>query len=201
MNYAQHIENYRRQLLTNVSYQNTRWFVWGTPAKMAFRDKLLRYAKKAGIDHLNAEVDEVVIPGILGTRRRTQIGDENRVQSSRKADKIFRRGYMLDNELVSLKYKLMAYGAMPMEPIGAFSVPDFQEAILIRNRNRGELHILDNERTVKVIPWVSVEGVSEEAFYEAWGGIEIELVSFLGGDKRPIKAMFRKGRKLSTVAA
>jgi len=199
MSYAKNIEKYRRQLIANATYQNIRWFAWGTPTKMAFRDKLRRYAKKAGVDYLGMcdAVEEIVVPGGLGARRRAQAGEYRRIQPPRRTVNVFRKGYMLGSELTALKYKMMASGAMPVEPIDALSVPAFQEVIFICNRNRGELHILDHERTVKVIPWASVEDVSKEAFYEAWGGIEIEPVSFLGEDNRPLEPMFHKGRGLT----
>lgn len=198
MNYAQHIENYRRQLLTNVSYQNTRWFVWGTPAKMAFRDKLLRLAKRAGIDHLTAYDEntggETRLPGGMGARRAGQLREIGRTNVLMKPKKVFRTSYMLDSEMIAMANRIRAFRAIPVEPIEPLEVPNFQEAILIRNHNRGELHILNNEGTVKVIPWTTVADATEEELNKAWAPIVVEPVSLLGQPNFKMKPLFKPRR-------
>lgn len=198
MSYAKNIENYRRQLHANINYQNSRWFVWGTPAKMAFRDKLFRFAKRAGIDHLNAfdqnAGSEYLLPGGLGERRRILLDLDGRQGRLMKPAKVLRKGYMLDNELMSLSNRMRFLRTMPVEPIEPLEVPDFQEVIFIRNHKRGELHILDHKGTVKVIPWVSVPEATEEQLNEAWATIVIEPVSLLGGPTRKLKPLFRARR-------
>jgi len=198
MSYAENIENYRRQLLTNANYQNTRWFVLGTPAKMAFRDKLLRFAKRGGVDHLTVYDEttggECRLPGGMGVRRTALLREMGRTNVLMKPAKVFRKGYILDNELTSLSNRLRVLRAMPVEPIEALEVPNFQEAILIRNHNRGELHILNNEGTVKVIPWMSVADTPEEQFNQAWAPIVIEPVSMLGLPNLKMKPLFRPRR-------
>lgn len=198
MSYAKNIENYRRQLHANVNYQNSRWFVWGTPAKMAFRDKLLRFVKRAGVDHFNA-FDQVagsghLLPGGLGERRRILMDIEGRQNRLMKPAKVLRKGYMLDSELISLSNHMRLLRAMPVEPIGDLEVPDFQEVIFIRNHTRGELHILDHKGTVKVISWVSVPEATEEQLNEAWATIMIEPVSLLGEPTRKLNPLFRARR-------
>lgn len=198
MSYAKNIENYRRQLHANVNYQNSRWFVWGTPAKMAFRDKLLRFAKRAGFDHLNAFDQNAgsvyLLPGGLGERRRILMDIEGRQNRLMKPEKIFRKSYMLDDELISLSNRMRLLWAMPDEPIGDLEVPDFQEVIFIRNHKRGEMHILDHKGTVKVIPWVSMPEATEEQLNEAWANIMIEPVSLFGEPTRKLKPLFRARR-------
>jgi len=198
MSYAKNIELTRVQLHRSISRDHARYGVIHRPSKEAMAIKLIRYCTRvngnlifAGLRDFN-ETDLNI--GWAGKKRKQQMRERQSVFLGRKHPKVSRVGYSRDNQLLTLKKKMIMLKAMPVEPVSGLSVPSFQEAILIRNHNRGELHILDFERTVKVIPWVSDENATEEAFFEAWGTIEYEPIPFVGSGVRPLKPLFRTPR-------
>lgn len=198
MSYAKHIELTRVQLHRSVNRQNLRYGIAHRPSKEEMAIKLIRYCTRvngnlifAGLRDFS-ETDLNV--GWAGKKRKQQMRDTQSVTRGRKAPKVVRKSYSNPLYFRALVHRMLSEGIVPAEPLERVESSYVASVLFIRNHRKGELHVLNQTGTVKVIPWIKADNVTVDSFYEAWSGIQVDMFGRLSVPSFTFKPLFKKPR-------
>jgi hypothetical protein len=197
MTYGENVERYRLQAWRNMQRQSDNYPHRGTPARMNHLYKLMDYAKRAGINHLEAFDGKLIEAdlniGYAGKRLKDTWRDKGRIQQGKRIRKIHRSIGRDTVHYMSFGRRVLSNGLMPTIPIDEILLVDIDQIVFIRNHKVGEVRVRAADGTEHVYPWTMVEGKTEEEVAEAWQPLKI-MHTRMNGTEGRVKPLFELPR-------
>jgi len=194
-------ENVKRTLFQLSRCQQRQTLMYGgyrKPSYEALTAKLRRYADQSGVNVFLSAIDKVTEEdlkiGWAGKKRKEMMRKTGSTSIGRKAPKVSRRIVNHPAYLIGLHRRMNIEGIVPVVPFELIQVDHIESLVVIRNGKQGELHVRDRTGTVKVIPWVMREGLTDTVFYEAWNNLQCDTFGRFFTPSFIFRPLFRQPR-------
>lgn len=190
--YLDQVELYRVQLWRGILRQGDGYPNNLTRTKLAFQAKLMKYAKLAGKNYLDAFdyrrtlEDKDFLIGWAGKKLKDKMRKHNCIHLGKKEPKVRRKVYSNHMLYLALRDVIITKNMLPVEalPADGMLIEGLVSVTYCRNGKKGHLSLLDESGKSHVIHWQeSGKGTAQEIL-AAWNPLQI--VKSKGGTPQPL---------------
>ena len=181
MSYLDNVELYRRQLWRGILRQDIKYPTRLTPSKARMQAKLMKFAKRAGMNYLNLFhdweklTDKDFLIGWADKKLKAKMREKNRIHLGRKAPKVRRKVYKNSLLHLALRDIILSKRMMPVDEMIAeeLLIEELVQITYCRNGKKGHLSILDANDKYRTIQWQEVPTATEADVLLAWAPLQV----------------------------
>jgi hypothetical protein len=200
MNYQERVELYRRQLWRGTLRQGVGYPCNFKSSKAQLNDKLMRYARRAGMNYMGAFNSEILtdkdfLIGWAGKKLKAKMREKNRIHLGRKAPKISRRVYKNTLLYIGVQDMVLNRKLMPVTDLTAndFAIGELVQITMCRNGKQGIMKLLDADGVWRNVHWQEQPSVTEADVLLAWAPLTV-VRTWAGSSQIVPRPLFRGPR-------
>lgn len=181
MNYMDRVELTRRQLWRGVLRQELDYGFRQKKSKALFQAKLMKFAKRAGYNHMTAFNDRGTLReqdlciGWAGKKLKNKMREKNTIHLGRKGKKVSRRVFKNTMLYFTLRDTILNRKLMPVGELLAeeMTIHELVQITFCRNGKKGNMQLLDAEGKYRTIQWQEVESATQADILTAWAPLQV----------------------------